>query len=154
MFALTSMMNTIPKFLYITNIKTEVHLDVIDTGGFGRIYRARYQGQQVALKVLHKSRHEVSTLRFVTTTLSILIHFCKGSQRKEFLREAIAWRSLSHRFILPFLGIYKEKLQLCLVSPFMENGTLTQWRREQERGAIEVHRMVRSIFVKAIEQIH
>ena len=54
-------MITIPKFLYITNIKTEAHLDMIGTGGFGRVYRARYQGQQVALKVVDKCRHDVST---------------------------------------------------------------------------------------------
>ena len=83
----------------------------------------------------------------------MLIHFGKGSLRKEFLREAIAWRSLSHRFILPFLGIYEKKLQLFLVSPLMENGTLTQWRTERERSVIEIHRMVRHpLFIRAIEK--
>ena len=87
------------------------------------------------------------------TILSMLIHFGKGSLRKEFLREAIAWRSLSHRFILPFLGIYEKKLQLFLVSPLMENGTLTQWRTERERSVIEIHRMVRHpLFIRAIEK--
>ena len=92
---------------------------------------------------------------FSPTLPSMLIHFGKGSLSKEFLREAIAWRSLSHRFILPFLGIYKEKSHLSLVSAFMENGTLTQWRRERERSLTEIHRMVRRpVFVRAIEQIH
>ena len=85
----------------------------------------------------------------------MLTHFGKGSLRKDFLWEAIAWRSLSHRFILPCLGIYEEKSQLFLVSPFMENGTLTQWRREQERGVTEINNMVGyTVFVRAIEQIH
>jgi hypothetical protein len=57
--------------------------------------------------------------------------------------EAVAWRSLSHHLILPLLGIYREESQLFLVSPFMVNGTLTQWRGKRERGATEIHRMVR-----------
>ena len=56
------MMNTLPRFLYITNVKIEANLDVIGTGGFGCVYRARYKGQQVALKEVYKSRHDVSTL--------------------------------------------------------------------------------------------
>ena len=84
----------------------------------------------------------------------MLIHFCKGSLRKNFLREAIAWRSLSHPFILPLLGIYTEESQLFLVSPFMKDGTLTQWRRAQERGVTEIHKLVRTACVRAIEHIH
>ncbi|KIL63432.1 hypothetical protein M378DRAFT_79770, partial [Amanita muscaria Koide BX008] len=48
---------------------------------------------------------------------------------KNFLREALTWRSLSHESVLPFLGIYEEgEGEMFLVSPFMKNGTLSQWR--------------------------
>jgi serine/threonine protein kinase len=148
------MTNTIPKFLYITNIKIDVHLGAIGRGGFGHVLKGTYKKQQVALKVVDKSRHDVSTLYFFPIILPMLIHFGKGSLRKDFLREAIAWRSLSHRFILLLLGIYTEKSQLFLVSPFMKDGTLTQWRRAQERGVTEIHKLVRTACVRAIEQIH
>ncbi len=49
-----------------------------------------------------------------------------------------------HRRILPLLGIFEMKPQLFLVSPYMTNGTLTQWReKNQEPGVDEIHRMVR-----------
>ena len=63
---------------------------------------------------------------------------------KDFCREALAWRSLSHKFILPLLGIFEKRSQLFLVSPFMDNGTLTDWRKKQGLNKIsEIHRVVR-----------
>ena len=61
-FILTSKTNTVPKFLCLTNV--EMNLDVIGTGGFGCVYRARYKEQEVAMKLVYKSRHDVSTLLF------------------------------------------------------------------------------------------
>jgi serine/threonine protein kinase len=61
-------------------------------------------------------------------------------------REAILWRSLTHRFILPFLGIYEGDSQLSLVSPFMPNGTLTEWRKDPTPGIPEIHRLVRLLW--------
>ncbi len=44
------------------------------------------------------------------------------------------WRSLKHKFVLPFLGIHEIKggtePQLFLVSPYMKNGTLSRWRKQ------------------------
>jgi hypothetical protein len=41
------------------------------------------------------------------------------------------WRQLKHRFILPFIGIDKETFAsagfLCLVSPWMQRGTLRDY---------------------------
>ena len=72
--------------------------------------------------------------------------FDKDSLIKDFCREALAWKSLSHHFILPLLGIFEEGSQLLLVSPFMANGTLSEWRKKQEPNTIsEIHRLVRHL---------
>jgi serine/threonine protein kinase len=46
-------------------------------------------------------------------------------------KEALLWRQLSHPHILPFLGIdtetFASRNALCLVSPWMQNGTLKQY---------------------------
>ena len=39
------------------------------------------------------------------------------------------WAMLKHDFVLSFLGIYKQQNEMFLVSPYMENGTLAQWRK-------------------------
>ena len=67
----------------------------------------------------------------------------KDSIRQDFCREALAWRSLLHRFILPLLGIYEEESRLFLVSPFMSNGTLTDWRKNEQPSVVEINRVVR-----------
>ena len=58
------------------------------------------------------------------------------------------WRSLRHTFVLPFLGIYRNESmeQIFLVSPFMTNGTLAQWRKNANPSIAEVEERVWSFF--------
>ena len=68
--------------------------------------------------------------------------------RKVFIREALTWRTLSHHNVLPFLGIYQNAARpdiACLVSPFMEHGTLSEWRSNKNPGVPEVKARVRSL---------
>ena len=69
--------------------------------------------------------------------------FPQNTVQGDFCREALVWRSLANSFILPLLGIYQEQSLLYLVSPFMTNGTLAQWRKNQSPGIeAEIHRLV------------
>ena len=54
------------------------------------------------------------------------------------------WRSLRHKFVLPFLGIYQNESmeQIFLVSPYMRNGTLAQWRKKANPSIAEVEERV------------
>ena len=61
------------------------------------------------------------------------------------------WGSLEHKFVLPFLGIYEfkdgEESRFSLVSPYMTNGTLAQWRKKVNPSMSEIeHRVRLSIF--------
>jgi hypothetical protein len=55
------------------------------------------------------------------------------------------WRSLNHKFVLPFLGIYEEESASCffLVSPYMKNGTLAQWRKIANPSTAKIEERVR-----------
>ena len=48
------------------------------------------------------------------------------------------WRSLNHDHVLPFLGIYEDDSASYLVSPYMKNGTLTQWRKKENPSITEI----------------
>ena len=56
------MINAIPKFLYITNVKTDIHGGtMIGIGGFGQVYSGEYKRKQVALKVVNRGHNDVSS---------------------------------------------------------------------------------------------
>ncbi|KAF8339467.1 kinase-like domain-containing protein [Amanita rubescens] len=58
------------------------------------------------------------------------------------------WRSLKHKFVLPFLGIHEiantTVPQFFLVSPYMKNGTLGRWRKQANPQAAVIEQRVRS----------
>ena len=144
MFKLITISNIIPRSLFITQVKTEVDLGpVIGVGGFGSVFKGEYARQPVALKGLTPvlQTAEVSRVRSQLHSADL---FAKSSLEKDFCKEALTWGSISHRFILPLLGIYVKKPWRFLVSPFMANGTLAQWRKKQGSDVVEIHRLVRS----------
>lgn len=47
--------------------------------------------------------------------------------QQHFSAEAILWGQLSHPNLLPVFGLYRYNSQLCLVSPWMENGDLEDY---------------------------
>jgi hypothetical protein len=52
------------------------------------------------------------------------------------------WATLKHKFVLSFLGIYEKKDEMFLVSPYMENGTLAQWRKKATPSVAETRERV------------
>lgn len=56
------------------------------------------------------------------------------------------WGSLKHKFVLPFYGIYDVSNgrvpQFFLVSPFMTNGTLSQWRKKANPSVTQIEERV------------
>ncbi|KAK2463329.1 hypothetical protein APHAL10511_004640 [Amanita phalloides] len=132
MYKLIKQAGVLPRSLFILNIRK---LDSIGAGGFGQVYKGEYKGSDVALKVLYRYSHEDDLLR------------------KDFCRETLFWRSLSHTYILPLLGIYEEKPHMYLVSPYMKSGTLTEWRKKTQFSATEIRQRMLEI-AEGVRYIH
>ncbi|KAJ7733601.1 kinase-like domain-containing protein [Mycena olivaceomarginata] len=79
-------------------------------GGYGDIWKGLVDGQTVAVK-----------------SMRIFLEDDVKAALKEFGREALIWRQLSHPNLLPFFGLYTLDGRLCLVSPWMANGHLQQF---------------------------
>jgi serine/threonine protein kinase len=142
MFKLVSKTDVMPRSLFITDIEKDPQ--AIAVGGFGKVFMGKCGEQLVAMKMLFRGHHagvRGFTLMSPIPNANLL---AKDSIEKNICKEALAWRSLSHRFILPLLGIYEEGPQLFLVSPFMTNGALRDWRRQLTPVRIdEIERLVR-----------
>jgi hypothetical protein len=70
-------------------------------------------------------------------------------------REALLWRQLSHPYILPFLGVdaetFASRNALCLVSPWMERGTLKQYiTSDSYNPPVDRHRLVRNFLYSLV----
>ncbi|KAG6831370.1 hypothetical protein H0H87_005300 [Tephrocybe sp. NHM501043] len=79
----------------------------VTAGGFADIYRGTFEGHAVCLKAIRVYQD------------SQLDHLLK-----QFSKEVILWGQLSHPNVLPMYGLYRFKRRLCLVAPWMENGDI------------------------------
>ncbi|KAJ7231344.1 kinase-like domain-containing protein [Mycena rebaudengoi] len=122
MIKLSNACDKFPSSLFITGVSGRDNHPTFG-GGFGDIYRASYNGKTVALKQM-RSFQRGSDLRRI---------------RSKFCREALIWQHLKHPCILPMLGIDQESLpsSLCMVSPWMENGTVLKYLEEHGRRDVD-----------------
>jgi serine/threonine protein kinase len=76
--------------------------------------------------------------------LTFLTYF-PSNFTQEFCREALVWQHLQHPHILPLIGIDCESFptSLCMVSPWMEHGTVLEYF--DHHGRSNVDRLVRLI---------
>ncbi|KAJ7788554.1 kinase-like domain-containing protein [Mycena olivaceomarginata] len=121
---LSASCDTLPTSLFITGITGKDQHPTFG-GAYGDIYRASYNQKPVALKYMRA------------------VHFMRGSDlrriRLKFCREALVWRALHHKNILPCLGIDGDSFpsSLCMVSPWMEHGTIMNYLEEYGHGNVD-----------------
>ncbi|CAA7268614.1 unnamed protein product [Cyclocybe aegerita] len=98
-----------PRCFALTGINLEEEL--VKSGSFGDIWKGRFDGQAVCLKV---------------------VKIYQNSRRERlqvFHKEAIVWGHVFHLNLLPFYGVYHlddQYRRMCLVSPWMDHGNLVE----------------------------
>ncbi|KAK1230559.1 Rho guanine nucleotide exchange factor [Marasmius sp. AFHP31] len=99
-----------PKCLVIENVEV-VGKHPVGGGGYADIWKGRLGKSLVCLKILRVFKEpEVQQVL------------------KECMPEAVLWKQLRHPNVLPFLGFFLDTSgRPCLVSPWMENGNLTEY---------------------------
>ncbi|KAF6749537.1 kinase-like domain-containing protein [Ephemerocybe angulata] len=98
-----------PSRLLLSGISRVGH-SAVTAGHFGEIWKGRYRGKPVCVKVVKLyQRSDINKLL------------------RGFSREAILWSHLKHENVLAFYGIHRlddEAGRMCLISPWMENGNV------------------------------
>lgn len=101
----------------------------VTSGHFGEIWKGQYMEQKVCLKVI-KVYQRSHIDHFLKVRFNMLRNALRLIVMQVFCREAALWSQLKHMNVLPFYGIYKlqdSHERVCLVSPWMENGTLREY---------------------------
>ncbi|KAJ6536002.1 kinase-like domain-containing protein [Mycena vulgaris] len=114
----------LPSSLTIHGVEQK-SLDPLFGGTFGDIYKAQYQGNNVALKRLRLFQADSAE---------------NMQNRRKFCREALIWKNLDHDYVLPFLGVDSDSFPgfLCMVSPWMSKGPIVNGSGGPEKSAIPV----------------
>jgi serine/threonine protein kinase len=123
-------------------LATEMHLehgrDASFFGGFSDVFKARNKaGRFVALKRIRITSTHVQKLDLIqvrTSEYPIKLASIPLTARQRLHKEALVWTQLRHRSILPFLGIDKSTFpeHPCLVSPWMDGGTLLNFVQQKQ----------------------
>ncbi|KAF7370567.1 hypothetical protein MSAN_00689100 [Mycena sanguinolenta] len=114
--------DTLPTSLFIKGV-SNLDKEATFGGTFGDIYRASYQGEDVALKRIRVFQRDSG----------------RHMIRQRFCREALLWQRLQNPYVLPFTGIDSESFPsfLCMVSPWMRHGTILKHLSENGNANVE-----------------
>ena len=93
------------------------------------IWKGRYKGEEVALKVIRVSHDNSNKAK------SVSISFDKGEEclslirRKlqQFCKEVVLMKQEEHDHILPFYGVSEGISEFCLVFPLYQNGNIMEY---------------------------
>ncbi|THH23191.1 hypothetical protein EUX98_g7985 [Antrodiella citrinella] len=94
-------------------------------GGYANVYLGRESYKHVAIKRLHlyeKASDEI-----------------KRQTRQSFYRESMLWKHLSHKHVLPFLGVSEDVFPrtVCIILPWMSHGSIRDYiPRCQKEGRL------------------
>jgi serine/threonine protein kinase len=99
------------------------------SGGFADVFRGEYSGQNVAVKRLRIHNEDKVTVNPVRSI--VFASNCVLTKLKLLCKEALLWRQLRHPHVLEFFGVdvetFASRNSLCLVSLWMERGTLKEF---------------------------
>jgi len=112
----------------------------ISSGGFSDVWLGGYEEKSVAIKVMRcknsRSLQKIKKVRAVDLPLSqpslIMV--------QDFCREAVVWKHLSHPNILPFIGVTTNDERDALISPWMRNGTIIKYLRNNQVNPLKLAR--------------
>lgn len=103
-------------------------------GGFSDIFHGKYQGGRVALKrlrVFQRNSDEEGKSYRVGIMQRFNFPSCLTFELPQALcREALVWKYLRHKHVLPFLGVDRTVFTrfYCLVSPWVDWGNIRDCR--------------------------
>ncbi|TFK48855.1 kinase-like protein [Heliocybe sulcata] len=131
----------IPETLALSDVTVYNSQKPVDGGGFSDIFRGHWDSGSVCIKKLRvfmRTRNEQ-----------------ESRMMKMFCNEALIWSHLHHPNVLQFLGFDMTSFHpyICMVSPWMENGNVLSYIRENPVSEVDTQRLVCEVS-RGLEYIH
>jgi hypothetical protein len=144
---LSKISEVIPSSLFLKRVKTSLHEPPIGQGVYADVFLGMYNNCPVALKRLRIFGSTVTKSPGNLTKVNVaVIDFPQDSYtaKKKFAREALLWRQLRHKNILPLLGIDADvhAPYMCMVSKMMDDGDLLCYVRRKGVPNADIIRLV------------
>ncbi|KAJ7141851.1 kinase-like domain-containing protein [Mycena crocata] len=126
----------LPASIYVKGV-TNCEKEPVFGGGYADVFRALLNGKLVALKRLRVNIPGESA----------------RSTRLKFYREALIWQGLDNPHVLPFFGIDRDTFSptMCMVSPWMRQGTILTYLKET--GRTDINQLLLEV-TKGLHYLH
>ena len=96
----------------------------LKSGGSADVWRGRYRGSMVAIKVLRVDKENLASLERVRLSQSAKISRVLTRARQSFYREVVSWKQFKHPNLLLLEAAIKTWRGLTMISEWMESGTI------------------------------
>lgn len=110
------------------------------TGIVTETWRGVYEMNPVAVKIfkITKGCRDYDKIKAVRQTFpaqrTVPLTAYRSRLSQRFYKEAVLWKRLAHKNILPLLGVSRDVAEFCLVSPWMKNGTIVEYVRNNPQA--------------------
>ena len=102
--------------------------------GYTGLWKREFNGRKVAVKevTLAPDDDRNKTTKVMVFLVARSSRIPRGTYYclQRFCKEVLLWKRLNHPNILPFYGASMNQNQLCMVSPWMENGNVLSYTGE------------------------
>ena len=126
----------VPRSYVLTGVVSDNHLPQ-KNGITTETWRGTYQTTTVAIKKFKipegEEYNKMKAVRQAVRTHFSSLTIPLSCYPQRFCREAVLWKRLTHENILPFMGVSRDIGEFCLISPWMSNGTIMEYIRDNNQ---------------------
>lgn len=101
-------------------------------GGSADVWKGKQGEHQVCIKVFRtQTAANLEKIKRVCGSSLFQLEYQPNSGQR-FYREIVAWKYVSHRNVVPFLGVSETLFPFSIISPWLPNGNIVEYIQRHE----------------------
>ena len=103
------------------------------SGGFADIWKGQLDGHQVCVKAF-RTQTAANLGKIKRVCHSVLTGgWAQPNYAQRFYRDIIGWKYVLHPNVVPFYGVSETLFSFCIVNPWLPNGNILDYIRNNQR---------------------